>query len=72
MLWVVPLCGVTAGGGENKGVGAKGPRAAELSIANRRHRCGVPGLGLIAQPAKRLKLDTQPWGLKTAHVISWP
>ena len=49
-----------------------GPRAAELSIANRRHRCGVPGLRLIARPAKRLKLDTQLWGLKTGHVISWP
>ena len=52
--------------------GAAGPRVAELSIAHRRHRCGVPGLRLIARPAKRLKLDTQLWGLKTGHVISWP
>ena len=37
------------------------PRAAELSIANWRHRCGVPGLRLIARPAKGLKLDIQLW-----------
>ena len=43
-----------------------GPRAVELSIANRRHRCGVLGPRLIARPAKRLKLDTQLWDLKRA------
>ena len=110
-----------------------GPRAAELSIADRRHRCCVPGLRVVAagakprhhrgaaqegqytevvggqphgcpqqpphggsqgrravhsRPASQLRdsqaqadhtacqkkktLGTQPWGLKTGHVDSWP
>ena len=68
----IPIQGLWGGAASHCTHCTVGPRAAELSIANRRHRCGVPGLRLIARPAKRLKLDTQLWELKTGHVISWP
>ena len=60
----LPIQGLLGGTAARCTSGTAGPRVAELSIAHRRHRCGVPGLRLIARPAKRLKLDTQLWGRK--------
>ena len=131
----LPIQGLWGGAASHCTRRTAGPRAAELSIANRRHRCGVPGLRVVAAGAKprhhrgtaqegqytgvvggqphgcpqqqpphggsqgrravhsrpasqlrgsqaqadhtacqrkKLMLGTQPWGLETGHVDSWP
>ena len=131
----LPIQGLWGGAASNCTRRTAGPRAAELSIVDRRHRCGVPGLRVVAAGAKprhhpgpaqegqytgvvggqphggpqqqsphggsqgrsavhsrpasqlrgsqaqadhtaakkkNLTLGTQPWGLETGHVDSWP
>ena len=48
----LPIQGLWGGAASHCTRRTAGPRAAELSIADRRHRCGVPGLRVVAAGAK--------------------